>query len=257
MRVAAIQYLNTLPLIHGLQRNRDHELILETPSSCFRRLIRNEVDVALIPIFGTQMHQEVRAIRGIGIAAEKQTESVLLYSFKTISEIKTIAVDPASLTSVNLLKIILRKKYGTDPEFLTLKETDLVKALKEFDAVLIIGDGAILSNVQNANRWDLAAEWNGYTGHGFIFAVWGALRPLEFAEQEVFRQSLVDGLNSIEQIIQEGQKIVSVDIEFLKRYYNHDLHYQLTPNDYQGFSKYLALAADLKLMKNIRTDIWM
>lgn len=257
MRVAAIKYLNTLPLIYGLQRNPDHELILETPSSCFNRLIRKEVDVALIPVFGTQIHQEVRAINGIGIASEKRTESVLLFSLKSISEIQTIATDPASLTSVNLLKIILRRKYGINPEFVTLEDTDLVRALKKIDAVLIIGDAAILANKENARRWDLASEWNDFTGLGFIFAVWGALRPLEVEEQGVFRRSLLDGLNSMDLIIQEGQKMNSVDIEFLKRYYNHDLHYQLTPNDYQGFSKYLALAADLKLIKNIRTDIWM
>jgi predicted solute-binding protein len=257
MRVAAIRYLNTLPLIYGLQRNPDHELILESPSSCFNLLITKEVDVALIPVFGTQINSSVQAVRGIGIAAEKKTESVLLYSFKQINEIKKIAIDPASLTSVNLLKIILRKKYRTNPEFVTLEEKDLAEALHKFDAVLIIGDAAILGNVEDVKKWDLATEWNDFTGLGFIFAVWGALRPLISAEQEVFRQSLVDGLNSMDQIVQEGQKKISVDIDFLKRYYNHDLHYQLTPNDYQGFSKYLALAADLKLMKNIRTDIWM
>ena len=257
MRVAAIHYLNTLPLIYGLQHNSNHELILDTPSSCFKRLINKEVDVALIPVFGTQMHEEVRAISGIGIAAEKQTESVFLYSFKPLNQIKTVAVDPASLTSVNLLKIILRKKYENEPQFITAAQPDISITLKNHDAALVIGDGAILSKVDVCNRWDLAAEWFEFAKLPFIFAVWGSLQPLNVSEQNVFRQSLVEGLEGMNEIIEQAQKIFPVDTQFLKRYYNLDLHYQLTPADYQGLSKYLALAADLKLVNNIRTDIWM
>jgi predicted solute-binding protein len=257
MRVAAIHYLNTLPLIHGLRNNADHELILDTPSSCFKRLIDKEVDVALIPVFGTQIHPDVRAISGIGIAAEKQTESVLLYSHKPLDKIQTVSVDPASLTSVNLLKVILQKKYQNEPQFITASEGDLSVTLKNYDAALVIGDGAIVSKVPGCNRWDLATEWYDFTNLPFIFAVWGSIQSLNTSEQNIFRESLVEGLGAIDKIIEDAQKIISVDSQFLKRYYNLDLHYQLTPNDYQGLSKYLALAADLKLVKNIRTDIWM
>jgi chorismate dehydratase len=257
MRVAAIHYLNTLPLIHGLRNNEDHELILDTPSSCFKRLIDKEVDVALIPVFGTQMHPDVRAISGIGIAAEKQTESVLLYSHKPLDQIKSVSVDPASLTSVNLLKIILEKKYRNEPQFITANDNNLSAILNNYDAALVIGDGAILSKVPGCSRWDLATEWYAFTNLPFVFAVWASIRSLNTSEQNVFRQSLVEGLEAIDKIINEAKKIISVDSQFLKRYYNLDLHYQLTPDDYQGLAKYLALAADLKLVKNIRTDIWM
>jgi chorismate dehydratase len=257
MRVAAIHYLNSLPLIHGLQHNPDIELLLDHPSACFKHLISREVDVALIPVFGTQLHEQLRAIRGIGIAAEKQTESVFLYSFKPLDQIETVSVDPASLTSLNLLKIILREKYGNEPRFIMSDSHDLAASLRKYDAALLIGDDAILSGVPGCNRKDLASEWYDFTGLSFIFAVWASIRSLTTAEQEIFTSSLVHGLEAIDTIIERAKTMISVDSEFLKRYYNLDLHYQLTPNDYQGLSKYLALAADLKLVKNIRTDIWM
>jgi len=257
MRIAAIRYINTLPLIFGLQNRNDHDLILDTPSACFHKLISNEVDVALIPVWGTQMHSDVRAIPNLGIAANKQTESVFLYSNKPLNKIQTVAVDPASLTSVNLLKIILHMQYQNQPQLVTSNASDIRDRLKSCNAALVIGDAAILTTVPGCNRWDLAAEWYAMTKLPFIFAVWGSLRRLTSSEQEVFQKSFLEAQTAPERVIDQACKMLPVDREFVKRYYNLDLHYQLTPNDYQGFSRYLALAADLKILDNIRTDIWM
>jgi chorismate dehydratase len=257
MRIAAIRYINTLPLIFGLQNRNDHDLILDTPSACFRKLISNEVDVALIPVWGTQMHPEVLAIPHLGIAAYKQTESVFVYSNKPLNKIETIAVDPASLTSVNLLKIILHVQYQNQPQFVTSNTSQIQDRLKSCDAALVIGDAAITTTLPGFNRWDLAAEWHAMTKLPFIFAVWGSLRGLTSLEQAIFQDSLLEAQASPELVIDQACKMLPVDREFVKRYYNLDLHYQLTPNDYQGFSRYLALAADLKILDNIRTDIWM
>src|SRR5262245_61492227 len=106
MQITAIQHINKLTLIFRLQYRHDHDQIHDTPSASFRKLIANEVDVALIHVWGTQMHLDVRAIPNLGIAANDQTESVFVYSKKPLNKIQTVAVDPASLTSVNLLKII-------------------------------------------------------------------------------------------------------------------------------------------------------
>ncbi len=257
MRIAAIRYINALPLIFGLQNRQDHDLVLDTPSSCFRKLIAGEVDVALIPVLGTQMHPDVRAISDLGIAAQTQTESVFVYSQKPLSQIRTVAVDPASLTSVNLLKMILQLRYQNRPRFVSSDDFQLQDRLRLYDAALVIGDDGIVTRVPGYERWDLASEWFAITKLPFIFAVWASLRRLNSSDQEPFRLSLLDAQSSPELIINQACKMLPVDREFVKRYYNLDLHYQLTPNDYQGLSHYLALAADLKLVDNIRTDIWM
>jgi chorismate dehydratase len=257
MRIAGIRYINALPLIFGLQQRHDHHLILDTPSACFRKLIANEVDVALIPVLGTQMHPDVRAISDLGIAAENQTESVFVYSRKPLNKIQTVAADPASLTSVNLLKIILRVQYQNQPNFITSSDTEIQDRLKSCDAALVIGDAAITSNIPGFTRWDLASEWHAMTKLPFIFAVWASLRRLTSSEKEIFQQSFLEAKASPELVLNQACEMLPVDRKFVERYYNLDLHYQLTPNDYQGLSRYLALAADLKFIDNIRTDIWM
>ena len=198
MQIAGIRYINALPLIFGLQHRHDHKLILDTPSACFRQLIANEVDVALIPVLGTQMHPDVRAIPDLGIAAENQTESVFVYSQKPLNKIQTVAADPASLTSVNLLKIILRIQYQNQPNFITSLDTKIQDRLKSCDAALVIGDAAITGDVPGLTKWDLAAEWYAMSKLPFVFAVWASLRRLTASEIEIFQQSFLEAEGSPE-----------------------------------------------------------
>src|SRR5262249_33457616 len=162
--------------------------------------IANEVDVALIPILGTQMHPDVSAIPDLGIAADNRTESVFVYSKKPLNKIEIVAVDPASLTSVNLLKIILQVQYQNQPQFVTSNAADIQDRLKTSDAALVIGDAAITTTVPDFNRWDLATEWHAMTQLSFIFAVWASLRRLTSSEQEVFRQSFLEAQESPEMV---------------------------------------------------------
>src|SRR3990172_493160 len=114
MRIAAIQYINALPLIYGLQQDPAVDLSLDVPSGCYQKLISREVEVALIPVFGTQTDTSIRAVKGLGIAAANRTESVILFSRKPLDRIQTVLTDAASLTSIVLLQIILKEKYACD-----------------------------------------------------------------------------------------------------------------------------------------------
>src|SRR5262245_20718108 len=98
------------------------------------------------------MHLDVRAIPNLGIAANDQTESVFVYSKKPLNKIQTVAVDPASLTSVNLLKIILHVQYQNQPQFVTPNASEIQDRLKSCDAALAIGDAAITTFVPGFNR---------------------------------------------------------------------------------------------------------
>src|SRR5918996_1374182 len=111
MKIAAICYINTLPLVYGMELNPDLELTFDTPARCYQRLLQNEADVALIPIIGTQLNKEIRAIKGLGIAASHRTESVYLFATKPLDRVRTGIGDPSSLTSIVLSKIILKEKY--------------------------------------------------------------------------------------------------------------------------------------------------
>ncbi len=257
MRIAAIRYVNALPLIYGMEYYTDLHLTMDTPSACYKKLINDEVDVALIPIIGTQLNSEIRAIKGLGIAATHRTESVYLLSTKPLDRIQTVLSDPSSLTSVLLSKIILHEKYGNDPEFLSGVTENIHEALRLFDAALIIGDDAILADKTDYDHYDLATEWYSMTGFPFVFAVWASKRILSQQEKEVFHLAYRQASENWEAIYDQAARMLTVDVSFLKRYYNDNLRYHLTRSDYEGLLRFLTLAADFGYLEKVRKDIWM
>ena len=257
MRVAAIRYVNTLPLIYGLDFHPDLTLTLDTPSRCFERLIQDEVDVALIPIVGTQMNPDIRAIKGLGISAAQRTESVYLFSTKPLDRIQTVLSDRSSLTSVLLSRIVLHVKYGNDPEFLTGSADNIHEVLRLFDAALIIGDEAILTDKTDYDHYDMATEWYSITGFPFVFAVWASKRTLSTEEREIFHNAYHHATENWNAIYDQAARMLAVDVHFLKRYYNENLRYHLTRSDYEGVLRFLTLASDFGYLDKVRKDIWM
>jgi len=257
MRVAAIRYINTLPLIYGLELNPSVELVLDTPSRCFKKLIQDEVDVALIPVIGTQMNPQVRALKGLGIASTHKTESVYLFATKPLDHVQTVLADPSSLTSVLLSKIILHEKYGNDPQFFSGSTENIHEVLRLFDAALIIGDDAILADKTDYDHYDLATEWYSITGFSFIFAVWASRRNLLEEEKEIFHIAYKQAAENWGTIYDNAMQMLSVDRSFLNRYYNENLRYHLTRSDYEGLLRYLTLASDFGFLEKVRKDIWM
>jgi len=257
MRVAAIRYINTLPLIYGMEDNPAVNLILDTPAGCYKKLIGNEVDVALIPVIGTQMDNEVRAIKGLGIAAANRTESVYLFTTKPLDHVQTVLADLSSLTSVLLSKIILREKYSNEPHFFSGNTENIHDVLRLFDAALIIGDEAILVDKTDYDHYDLATEWYSITGFPFVFAVWASKRVLFEEEREAFQLAYRQAAENWEEIYDRAERMLAVDRSFLKRYYNENLRYHLTRSDYEGLLRYLTLASDFGYLDKVRKDIWM
>ena len=257
MKIAAIRYINTLPLIYGMELNPDLELIFDTPARCYEKLLNDEVDVALIPIIGTQLNSEIRAIKGLGIAATHRTESVYLFSTKPLDRVKTVIGDPSSLTSVMLAKIILNEKYRNKPRFISDSVDNIHEALRHYDAALIIGDEAILSDKSDYDHYDLATEWYSITGFPFVFAVWASKRNLSMEEREIFHLAHQEAAQNWQAVIERASGMLAVDVPFLKRYYNENLRYHLSRSDYEGLLRFLGLAADLGYLQKVRKDIWM
>jgi chorismate dehydratase len=257
MRIAAIRYINTLPLVYGMELNPDLELTFDTPARCYEKLLQDEVDVALIPIIGTQLNPEIRAIKGLGIAANHKTESVYLFATKPLDRVRTVIGDPSSLTSVLLSKIILNEKYKNKPRFLSGSIDNIHEVLRLYDAALIIGDEAILTDKSDYDHYDLATEWYSITGFPFVFAVWASKRILSVDEREIFYLAHRQATQNWENIFQRASNMLVVDAPFLKRYYNENLRYHLSRSDYEGLLRFLSLAADFGYLQKVRKDIWM
>lgn len=231
--------------------------MLDTPAECFQKLIRGEADVALVPVMATQLYPDLLAVKGLGIASVKRTESVYLFSKMPLDRIKTVATDPGSLTSVALLRIILHKKYGNAPSVDQRDVTQIHEALRNHDAALVIGDQAILTEKTDYDHYDLATEWYSLTQLSFIFAVWASLRRLSEEETLMLQRSYNEGLLNLDEIYLQAREALPVNMQFLEKYYNINLHYQLTKSDYEGLLKFLNFAADLRIIDKVRKSIWM
>ena len=173
-RVAAVSFLNTKPLIEGLER--DVELYLDVPSRLITGLRDGSFDVALLPVAdiptlaGATIIARAGGTRGGGIACEGPTLTVRIFSDRPLGSITTLLCDTDSHTSVNLARVILRERYGVTPDL-----RPLPRDAAPHGPCLLIGDKVISAPPPaplRAYEADLGAEWHALTGLPFVFATW-------------------------------------------------------------------------------------
>src|ERR1051326_7033384 len=102
-RVGSVRYLNAVPLTRGLEE----EVIFATPSKLAEMLARDELDAALVSVTEVLFTDRYDVLDSIAIASLGEVKSVLLAHKKPIEEAREIFCDPASLTSIELLRVLL------------------------------------------------------------------------------------------------------------------------------------------------------
>ena len=160
VRIGAVEYLNTKPLVYGLERTAPQaEVVFDLPSRLADRLAAGELDVALIPSIEFFQDPRYRIVSDACIACRGPVMSVTLFSRVPAAQIRTLALDEGSRTSAALVQILLKEKHGVVPDLEPLP-IGATLADTRADAVLLIGDRAIHSPVgQFAEVWDLGDEW--------------------------------------------------------------------------------------------------
>lgn len=238
VKVAAVSYLNTKPLLYGF---RDHkvmnmmELSMDYPARIARQLIDGEVDVALVPVAIIPKMKEHHIIADFCIGAEGPVSSVCLFSDVPLQEIKRIYLDYQSRTSVALLKLLVRDYWKLNVE---LVETtgDYQANIKGTDAGLVIGDRALAQRLVSPYIYDLAEAWIRFTSLPFVFAAWISNRPLPVEFIQLFNDANAIGLNNIPAVVAEN---ASPDFD-LTTYYTQSISYRLTPSKRQGMQQFLS-----------------
>ncbi len=170
LRIGCVQYLNSKPLIAAYPR----EVTFDHPSHLARSLAAGGLDAALVPIFEALGPRPYYAVDGVAIACDGPVYSVFLAHQGELSEIRTLELDPASLTSVHLAQVLLREFHGVTPRCVAAGELS-----EPADARLLIGNQAIeyRRHAPAGVRFlDLGEEWKKQTGLPFVFALW-LLRP--------------------------------------------------------------------------------
>lgn len=233
-------------MLHGRQRGM-FDLRFCLPSECADLLERGEADIGILPA-AELPRLGLKILRGAGIASRGAVRSILLISKRPFGEIRTLATDTSSRTSVQLARVLLARNYGAEPRLVPCGP-DVEAMLRCADAGVIIGDPALRVNIDRIpyRVLDLGAEWTASTGLPMVFAVWAARGGCATPEIEAaFLDSCRFGLERLEEIarLEAGPRGLSEDLA--REYLTQRVRFELGPQEYAGLERFLGLAGDLE-----------
>ena len=182
VRLGAVSYLNTRPLVEGLAGRADVALRFDVPARCADLVEAGDVDLGLVPIIEYARHDDYAVVPDVSIASVGAVDSVALFTRKPIAQVRSIALDTSSRTSAGLTRLLCARHWGIAPAFVQAAP-DIRAMLATADAALLIGDPALFLDpaAVDAEKIDLGLAWRAMTGLPFVWAVWagraGAASP--------------------------------------------------------------------------------
>lgn len=238
IRVGAVNYLNTKPLIYGLEKGMmsdQVELIIDYPANIAASLLDNKIDIGLIPVAVLPLMKEYHIISEYCIGAVEDVASVCLFSDVPINEIKTILLDYQSRTSVALLKILLKEYWRITPEFVNTSE-NYQQFIKGTTAGLVIGDRALQQRKVSKYIYDLAGTWIDFTKLPFVFAAWTSNKYLSETFIHQFNVANKYGLDHLQDVIDQN----SFEPYSLEKYYTQNISFILDSPKKEGLELFLS-----------------
>ena len=238
-------------MLHGQQRGL-FDLSFAIPSECADRLADGRADIGIVPV-AELLKQRLDILPGCGIACHGPVRSILLISKVPFSQIRTLAADSSSRTSVMLSRVILAKNYGVEPEVIA-HQPDLNAMLDRYDAALIIGDPALVIDPEKLPyRWlDLGGEWTKLTGLPFVFAVWAARPDSPMHDPAPFLDSLRYGQSHLDEIVQLYHEKIGIGADLACAYLTQHIVFDLGERERAGLSLFLQYADELQRQNELR-----
>jgi chorismate dehydratase len=249
VRVGAVNYLNSKPLIEGLtDLSPNLSLTLDLPSRLADRMAVGELDVGLIPIIEFFRAGSYSVVPNVAIASRGPVLSVTLFSRVPWAEIRSVSLDEGSRTSAALVRILFEVRYGVNPLACPLP-IDAPAEEADSDAVLLIGDRAMRACLPGFNfAYDLGQEWADWTGLPMVYAIWAVRSGVDLgASLPAFAQAKQLGLSRVGQIAAREAPRLGLDPGFCRRYLTNIIHYDLGPRELAGLDRFYGHAVDLGL----------
>ncbi len=250
MRVGAVSYLNSKPLIYHLEQVAPEcELHLDVPSRLADGLARGALDVALIPSIEYLQHPEYQVVSDACIACRGPVMSVKLLSRTAISEIRTLALDEGSRTSASLVLVLLQQCCDIRPTTYPLP-IGCSPCEMATDAVLLIGDRAIGPQDSDfVEQWDLGARWWEWAQLPFVFALWAARPGFDTARvADVLNETRDRGVAHLRQIAEAAADNVRLDAAACYSYLHDNLHFHMGDRERAGLDRFHHEVAKLGLV---------
>lgn len=240
LRVGIVNFLNSKPLAWGFLKGHHADLFAPTyhpPAMVARLLGQGALDIGLIPSVEVQRIPGLKILPDLCVASTREVKSVILVSRGPLEQVKRVALDQNSRTSVALLRILLQER-GIHPEYLH-ERPDPERMLSEADAALLIGDPALKVEREKYQVIDLAAEWHALTGLPFVFAVWAVRSGVDLPDLPFyFKSSLRYGLSSIDTLSREAAAELGLDSADVRSYLTENLHYFLRQEELAGLEEF-------------------
>jgi chorismate dehydratase len=231
-KVGSVPYLNAAPLTHGLE----DQITFAPPSELAQRLRRDELDAALVSVTEVLLNDRYDILEGVSVASLGEVKSVFLAHRQPLEDIREIYCDTASLSSVNLLKVLLGER-GLKPAYVSLANYEAAPSLEN---VLLIGDPAIAfaRSAPTHEIWDLGEAWFELTQLPFVYAVWALRRIPNDALRRRLREAKNFGMDTLDYIISSRTEF---DYAFRKDYLSWHIHYHLGAEEQRGIARFIEL----------------
>jgi chorismate dehydratase len=259
LRISAISYLNTAPLMWDFEHLRDGErsqfdISYTLPSQCAANLAQGSADIGIIPAAAYARIPNLAVLPGVAIASRRAVRSILLVSKLPLEKIKTVALDTSSLTSVALTQVLFVRWWGGGRTF-NPSAPDLETMLQQNDAALLIGDPALQVDRSRYLTYDLAEEWIRFTGKPFVFAFWAvrqeALKDAaSFDLAGIFQESRDHGLepDHLGQTAREWALKLSLSEASVRSYLTDNIHYYLDADCLEGLQLFYRYGAEIGVL---------
>ena len=264
VRLGAVAYLNARPLVYGLERQPRFELRYDIPSECARLLHAHTIDVGLIPsIEYLRGPQPYAFVPGPAVTSRGPVASVAIYTRVEPRDIRSIAMDTSSRTSVALSTVMLRRVFGVTPDAVPMAP-DLDAMLARADAALIIGDTALfldhtkvrlkpdttrIDYLSAVVKIDLGELWTESTGLPFVYAVWaGWPDALNLEDVRLLQRARDEGVADVDGVACAYYPDDPARQAVARRYLRDNIQYFLGDEELEGLRTFYRYAAEAGLV---------
>jgi len=240
-RIGAVSYLNTRPLLLGMEQSPFKEridLVKSYPAQIAQALLNDTIDIGLVPVAIMPLLKNPQIVSKCVIGSEGEVASVALFSQVPMEQIESVYLDYQSKTSVALAKVLLAQYWKKEVEFMEATE-GYINEISGTTAGVIIGDRALASLNRFEHIYDLGLAWKQHTGLPFVFAAWVANKPIPADFLEAFDLANEYGLTHLDEVI--ALIPTSDQVYDLHKYYTQNISYDLTSEKREGLDKFLEI----------------
>lgn len=245
-QVGAVSYLNTVPLIWGMLHGEQRHVVnlsFATPSVCAAEIATGKTQIGLVPV-SEIARQELEIVSDLGIACRGRVRSILLITRVPWHKIRSLAADSSSRTSVQLAKVILRERYGVEPQ-ITEHAPNWRVMLSSADAALVIGDPALRIEPTELpyESLDLGAEWWSLTSKPMVFAAWAGKSGVGRSRfGAVARASYEYGMSRLAEILSTECPKREIASALGAQYFREHIHFPLGQQELEGLQQFWSLS---------------